>query len=96
MWNANNLTLVDDFDLNKGGMYTILIKDNHLYASTVDDTISIWDLEKKTIIDELILHENSVNVLRQYQDLLYSADANGLVSGPMIKSNNRIQCTIAN
>merc|ERR1712071_20118 len=80
VWSTSDLQLVDQVDINHGGILTILVDNDLLYAATSAGAIVVWDLKKNAIHHELQNHDSGVLVLRMFNGLLYSGDSEGKVS----------------
>ena len=82
VWSTSDLQLVDQVDINHGGILTILVDNDLLYAATSAGAIVVWDLKKNAIHHELQNHDSGVLVLRMFNGLLYSGDSEGKVLDP--------------
>ena len=79
VWSAEDLKLVDQVDINRGGILTILVDGMVLYAGTSAGSIVVWDLDKNAMAKELKNHDSGVMVLRMFKGLVYSGDCEGKV-----------------
>ncbi|KAJ7242825.1 hypothetical protein B0H12DRAFT_839440 [Mycena haematopus] len=68
------------FECTNGAIYSIVVKDETVYAGCQDGSVKVLDLETKTLVRTLIAHEGiDVLSLSMVDSDLYACFANGLV-----------------
>jgi WD40 repeat protein len=81
VWNAENLTLVADFDTEAGRTWAVALdpRGSRLAASSADGTVRIWDLPSGVLITRLRAHTGRIRSLAfdDRGDLLASAGGEG-------------------
>ncbi|KAJ6584681.1 hypothetical protein B0H19DRAFT_1106072 [Mycena capillaripes] len=73
-------TELQAFECNNGAIYSLVVKDETVYAGCQDGSVKVLDLETKTLVRTIIVQEG-IDVLSMsliYSDL-YTCSANGLV-----------------
>ncbi|KAJ7857773.1 hypothetical protein B0H13DRAFT_2077001 [Mycena leptocephala] len=81
IWECSGMpTELHAFECNNGAIYSLVVKDETVYAGCQDGSVKVLDLETKTLVRTIIVQEGiDVLSMSMANSDLYTCSANGLV-----------------